>query len=664
MKLKDFIADIRACKTAADERSVIAKESASIRTQLKEENTAARHSNVAKLLYIHMLGYPAHFGQMECVKLIASQRFSDKKLGYLGVMLLLDETQGLLTLVTNALKNDLNHSNPQYVSLALSALGSIVTMEMGHDLSSDLDRLMGSSNGLIRKKANICAWKIIRKIPDLHEIFNLKCKSGVLEKNNGPLHTNLVLMQELSLYDVGYFEPCVPELIRHLKILQNGGSEHEISGIGDPFLQVKILQVIQVLKQESDELNQILAQIATNTDTSKNVGCAIVYEAVKTILKIRVDPSLRVLAINILGKFLSNKDNNIRYIALQNLLETVHLDSNAVQRHRAIVLQCLHDSDPSIRKRALELSFGLFNTTTVRLLTRELLGFLEISDVELRPFICSKLFDCAELYAPNKRWHIDTLLQILKIAASHTTQQHFSKFCLLVSQSSLQSYAGSRLYSLCSDLSQTNLVNACVYVLGEYAQFILNQEDKITEFDALNLCCDVLKYKSKLYTKKLTLTCLFKLNSKYPSLNEKIQTLFSVYAKDVELSLQMKALCFQSSSGLKLNDYDKEYISYDSHFLISLCPVRGNMETIIQGVLIAKEHLISDLSLLVAVPKSISMEMSALPLVINPREKLPMVIKIKNPEQKPLKLRFKLGYQVNNVRIDEIKEFAFPSSVK
>lgn len=24
--------------------------------------------NIAKLLYIHMLGYPAHFGQMECLK--------------------------------------------------------------------------------------------------------------------------------------------------------------------------------------------------------------------------------------------------------------------------------------------------------------------------------------------------------------------------------------------------------------------------------------------------------------------------------------------------------------------------------------------------------------------------------------------------------------------
>ena len=94
----------RACKTLADERAVIVKESAAVRTSFKEEDSFARHHNVAKLLYIHMLGYPAHFGQIECLKLVASPRFADKRLGYLGIMLLLDENTEVLTLVTNSLK--------------------------------------------------------------------------------------------------------------------------------------------------------------------------------------------------------------------------------------------------------------------------------------------------------------------------------------------------------------------------------------------------------------------------------------------------------------------------------------------------------------------------------------------------------------------------------
>ena len=123
-----------------------------MRKAFKEQDAHYRHRNVAKLLFMHMLGYPTHFGQMETLKLVASNSFADKRIGYLGLMLLLDERQEVLMLVTNSLKNDLNSADQYVIGLALTALGNICSAEMARDLSPEVDRLLSSGNPYLRKK--------------------------------------------------------------------------------------------------------------------------------------------------------------------------------------------------------------------------------------------------------------------------------------------------------------------------------------------------------------------------------------------------------------------------------------------------------------------------------------------------------------------------------
>jgi AP-1 complex subunit gamma-1 len=122
-----------------------------------------------------------------------------------------------------------------------------------------------------------------------------------------------------------------------------------------------------------------------------------------------------VLGVNILGKFLSNRDNNIRYVALNTLIKVVAVEPNAVQRHRNTILDCLRDPDISIRRRALDLSFTLINESNVRVLIRELLAFLEVADNEFKPVMTTQIGIAADRFAPNKRWHVDTMLRVLKL---------------------------------------------------------------------------------------------------------------------------------------------------------------------------------------------------------------------------------------------------------
>ncbi|KAG1878591.1 adaptin N terminal region-domain-containing protein [Suillus tomentosus] len=566
--LKALIKGIRACKTVADERALIQQESAAIRASFREEDVYARHNNIAKLLYIHMLGSPAHFGQIECLKLVASPRFTDKRLGYLGIMLLLDENQEVLTLVTNSLKNDMNHSNMYVVGLGLCTFANIASEEMSRDLANEIGKLLGSSNTYIRKKAALCALRVIKKVPDLADHFISKAKNLLTDRNHGVLLTAITLTTEMCQIDescLNEFRNAVPLLVRNLKALVTTGysPEHDVSGITDPFLQVKVLRLLRLLgkgdARASETMNDILAQVATNTDSTKNVGNSILYETVLTILEIEADSGLRVMAINILGKFLGNRDNNIRYVALNTLNKVVGMDTNAVQRHRNIILDCLRDGDISIRRRALELSYALINEQNVRILIRELLAFLEVADDEFKLGMTTQISLAAERFAPNKRWHIDTVLRVLKLAGNFVREEILSAFIRLVAHTpELQAYTSSKLYTaLQDDISQESLTLAALWVIGEYGDVLFDdgvvdedQPKQITDKDLLDLLLTTLDspYANSL-TRQFLMASITKLASR-PTTSlpqqQRIAEVLAKYTTSPELELQQRAVEFAS----------------------------------------------------------------------------------------------------------------------
>uniref|UniRef100_A0A2P2ML94 AP-1 complex subunit gamma-2 n=1 Tax=Rhizophora mucronata TaxID=61149 RepID=A0A2P2ML94_RHIMU len=422
-RLRDMIRAIRACKTAAEERAVVRKECAAIRDSINENDPDYRHRNLAKLMFIHMLGYPTHFGQMECLKLIASAGFPEKRIGYLGLMLLLDERQEVLMLVTNSLKQDLNHSNQYIVGLALCALGNICSAEMARDLAPEVEKLLHFRDPNIRKKAALCSIRIIKKVPDLAENFINSAAALLKEKHHGVLITGVQLCTDLCKFSpeaLKYFrKKCTDGLVRTLKDVANSpySPEYDIAGIADPFLHIRLLRLLRVVGEgdadASDAMNDILAQVATKTESNKNVGNAILYECVETIMSIEDNGGLRVLAINILGRFLSNRDNNIRYVALNMLTRAVTVDAPAVQRHRATIVERVKDSDASIRKRALELIYLLVNENNVKPLTKELIEYLEVSDQEFKGDLTAKICSIVEKFAPEKIWYIDQMLKVL-----------------------------------------------------------------------------------------------------------------------------------------------------------------------------------------------------------------------------------------------------------
>lgn len=86
------------------------------------------------------------------------------------------------------------------------------------------------------------------------------------------------------------------------------------SNAGDHVQHVCVVQVLRLLRvlgkghaDASDQMSDILAQVATNTENARNAGNAILYECVQTIMGVESVGGLRTLAVNILGRFLANR---------------------------------------------------------------------------------------------------------------------------------------------------------------------------------------------------------------------------------------------------------------------------------------------------------------------------------------------------------------------
>ncbi|GAB4839828.1 hypothetical protein Ancab_020538 [Ancistrocladus abbreviatus] len=566
-RLRDMIRAIRACKTAAEERAVVRRECAAIRAAISENDPEYRHRNLAKLMFIHMLGYPTHFGQMECLKLIASPGFPEKRIGYLGLMLLLDERQEVLMLVTNSLKQDLNHTNQYIVGLALCALGNICSAEMARDLAPEVERLLQFRDPNIRKKAALCSIRIIRKVPDLAENFINAAAALLKEKHHGVLITGVQLCTELCKVSedaLEYFrKKCTDGLVRILKDLVNSpyAPEYDIAGITDPFLHIRLLKLLRVLGQgdaeASDIMNDLLAQVATKTESNKNAGNAILYACVETIMSIEDNSGLRVLAINILGRFLSNRDNNIRYVALNMLMKAITVDAQAVQRHRTTILECVKDSDASIRKRALELVYLLVNESNVKPLTKELVDYLEVSEHDFKGDLTAKICSIVEKFFPEKIWYIDQMIKVLSEAGNFVKDEVWHALIVVISNASdLHGYTVRSLYRAVQESTeQETLLKVAVWCIGEYGDILVNNigmldiEDPITvtESDAVDIIeIGIKRPDSDLTTRAMCLIALLKLSSRFPACSQRIKDIITQYKGNLLLELQQRSIEFSS----------------------------------------------------------------------------------------------------------------------
>lgn len=401
-----------------------------------------------------MNGYPTDFGMTECIKLCASNKYNDKRVAYLGLMILVDETEEILMLMTNCLKQDLHNDELQIVSLALNVLGDIASVEMVRDLLPEIEKHLLSQNPYIRKKAVLASVRAVRKLSQEETTNILHHVPHVLDTSSPAVHiavTALVaaLCKQSSTNIVELRSSVAPMLLNILRehLLKKGrgsGIEPVIGGVRNPFLQVKIIASLRLLFESSapsdltEHLSDVLAQVAANTHTKKVAGCAVLYECVRTIMSVQTDPSLRVLAVETCAKFLGHREPSVRYIALQELTTIIDADGIGVLTHvsglKEKVLGAMREADPTVRKRAVELGYRIADGTNIEEMVEELLAYITKSNShEAKEDACWKIFMLGDRFGSSNAWKVEKFVRALSSADLSMPEDVITSFIALIS---------------------------------------------------------------------------------------------------------------------------------------------------------------------------------------------------------------------------------------
>ena len=572
-----FIADIKNCQTKEAEEKRVLREMAKIREKFGNSRKAIsgydKKKYIWKLLYIHMLGYDADFGHLEAINMICSPRYSEKYTGYMSASLLLTPNSALLEQIINAIRNDLLCMDPVNQSLALATIanigGKLVVDELGKDvlglLFNDNLRLQPD----IMKKVISCLCRLIKQNKDLIPPGQISVKIAEV------LDTKMIglilaacglLLQLIPIHGYESFKYCYSKLLSHLfrlAVAREVSTDYMYYQTACPWLQIKILKVLQLFPYPIDprlaqDLIDSLQKIITTTDVTRsinknNTDHSILFESINLIIhyKDNAPANIRNQAASLLGKFISVKEPNIRYIGLETMAKlSEHPDSrDMILKHQSTVFISLRDPDISIKKRALDVLFQMCNSTNCNSIIDELLIGMKEADFNIKEDIVQKTAILAEKYCRDQKWYTDVIIQLLTHAGDYVSNDIWYRLVQVVTgygenpNLALQEYAVNKAtQSLLLSHVHDKMIKLASVLIGEFSSHVADAASVIEHFSRHfpHAAVD---------TKCMILSCYLKLTHTYPVLVNTTFPIFEHHTYHVNPELQQRAVeCYNLCS--------------------------------------------------------------------------------------------------------------------
>ncbi|PRW60941.1 AP-2 complex subunit alpha-1-like [Chlorella sorokiniana] len=566
--LKAYIQDIRNCSTKEAERERVDKELGKIRKKYTSDKAMTAYDKrkyMWKLLYTRLLGYDVDFGVKNASDLIAASGYAEKQVGYVACSVFLNEKDEFLRLVINSVRNDLISRNEAFQCLALDFIANVGGSEFSQLLTADVMNVLanGATRPVVRKKAALCLLRLIRKAPpdaDIMqpEVWGVRLATMLEDRDLGVLlGLSTLLLGVVSRSYEGY-EACVPRIVAVLDRLKQRDvtQDYTYYGLASPWLQVKCLRVLQYFPPPEEPsvrrtLVDVIKRILGGSEQVKNVNKnnavhAIVFEAVAVAIALE-EPELMAMGVALLAKFLSVREPNLKYLALENMARLAEVPAvvDTVNRHQKTIIACLRDSDVSIRRRALDLLFIMCTPASSVEIVEELLSYLTLADYSMREELVLKTAVLAERFLPSLEWYVDSMLTLMERAGESAMNDLWHSVVQLVTNHpQLHAYAAHKsVEALRRGASYEVFVKCTGYLLGEYGP-LLSAAGEVPLLDQFQLLQERFVAASP-ETKALLLTAYEKMLVAEPdnaALREAVDALLARLAGTLDAELAQRAV--------------------------------------------------------------------------------------------------------------------------
>ncbi len=339
-----------------------------------------------------------------------------------------------------------------------------------------------------------------------------------------------------------------------------------------PWLQVKCLKFLQAYPPPQDSqllgtLHDILSRIIASADSvkgqkdnSKNAYNAVLFECVSLIIHLNTDVSLLRETAALLGKLLADRGSNLRYLGLELMnklaivlnsqLESGQSNKSGMnfQEYQETVTMALQDPDISIRRRALDLLYGMCSRKTSRSIVLELLGYLQSlninlsADIAIREELVLKIAILAEKYAPSNKWYVDVMLKLITIAGDVMSDEiWFRVIKIVTNHPEIQEYATRTMFqAMASPQCNETTVRIAGYLLGEYGNLVANDPTMSPERQT-QLTLSKLATSSE-GTRAMLLSTFIKFVNIYPEVTQRILPIFRAHAQYLNAEIQQRAV--------------------------------------------------------------------------------------------------------------------------